>query len=143
LKPTIIIAAVLLFCSSFSTKQNSLQIQVTGARNIKGHVLVSLFNSSDGFPDKDSKAIKKLQLKVSGNTATGSFGAMPAGDYAVAILHDENNDLKMNTNWVGLPKEGFGFSNNAMGMFGPPSFSKAKVVYGGGAYTLQVKLKYF
>lgn len=120
-----------------------MQVQVTGARNSKGHVLVSLFNSGDGFPEKESKAIQKLKLKVNGKVATGSFSSLPAGDYAIAILHDENDDLKMNTNWIGMPKEGFGFSNNAMGMFGPPSFAKAKVVYKGGSQTIEIKLKYF
>lgn len=104
---------------------------------------MSLFNTSEGFPDKEGKAIKKLQLNISGSSATGNFGSLPSGEYAIAILHDENNDLKMNTNWLGMPKEGFGFSNNTMGLFGPPSFSRAKIIYKGGSQTVQIKLKYF
>jgi uncharacterized protein (DUF2141 family) len=54
------------------------------------------------------------------------FENLPAGDYAISILHDVNKDGKMNTNFMGIPKEGYGFSNNVMGTMGPPSFEKAK-----------------
>lgn len=104
---------------------SSIKVNILNLRNNKGHVLVSLFNSSSGFPDKPEKAVRKVQLAINNNAASVSFTGLPAGNYAVAILHDENDDQKMNTNFFGIPKEGYGFSNNVMGTFGPPSFSRA------------------
>jgi uncharacterized protein (DUF2141 family) len=102
-----------------------LQVELTGLRNDKGHVLASLYNSPVGYPDDPSKAFRKQKILIRNRKATLTFSSIPAGTYALAILHDENDDLKMNTNWIGLPKEGYGFSNNVMGTFGPPSFKKA------------------
>lgn len=129
--------------SSFQPAGEKLVLKIEGFRNNKGQVLVSVFKGIDGYPDKHEKAFKKFQLKVSDRTATVDMPSIPAGDYAIAILHDENSDGKMNTNWIGWPKEGFGFSNNAMGTFGPPSFNKAKISYKGGALQVNIRTKYF
>lgn len=108
-----------------------LQVELTGLRSNKGHVLASLYNSHQGYPNDPSKAFRKQKVLISNKKAKLTFSSIPAGTYALAILHDENDDLKMNTNWLGLPKEGYGFSNNVMGTFGPPSFTKASFHYNG------------
>jgi uncharacterized protein (DUF2141 family) len=76
-----------------------------------------------------------VQLEIKDNVALVSFSGLPAGNYAVVILHDENDDHKMNTNFFGIPKEGCGFSNNVMGTFGPPSFSRASFSFTGNSET--------
>ena len=48
----------------------------------------------------------------------------PKGEYAIALWHDENNDGKLNKNWLGMPTEGYGFSNNVFGAFGPPDYEE-------------------
>jgi uncharacterized protein (DUF2141 family) len=108
-----------------------LQVELTGLRNDKGHVLASLYNSAAGYPDDPGKAFRNQKILIRNRKALLTFSSIPAGTYALAILHDENDDLKMNTNWIGLPKEGYGFSNNVMGTFGPPSFTKASFRYNG------------
>ena len=108
-----------------------LQVELTGLRNDKGHVLASLYNSAKGYPDDPAKAFRKQKILIRNRKATLTFSSIPEGTYALAILHDENDDLKMNTNWIGLPREGYGFSNNVMGTFGPPSFTKASFRYNG------------
>ncbi len=71
------------------------------------------------------------------------FTGLPTGNYAIAILHDENDDMKMNTNFLGLPKEGYGFSNNVMGAFGPPGYNKANFNYTAGTATaISIKARY-
>lgn len=104
---------------------SKLAVSITNLSNNNGHVLVSLYNTAEGFPSKPEKAVQKKQVTVTNKQATVEFSSLPAGTYAVAVLHDENDDQKMNTNWLGIPKEGYGFSNNAMGTLGPPAFSKA------------------
>lgn len=125
------------------TTDNTIMLEVHGMRNSKGHVLVSVFDDAAGFPDDAARATKKLQLDIRNGKALFSLSGLPDGEYAVAVLHDENDDGKLNTNWIGLPKEGFGFSNNVMGMFGPPSFHKAKVKVSGGRVDVKLRMKYF
>ncbi len=105
----------------------AIKVAVTNLRNNKGHVLISLFKDGVGYPDKPEKAFRKVKVEVTNKSATVTFEKLPAGSYAVALLHDENSDEKMNTNILGIPKEGYGFSNNVMGAFGPPAYSKASI----------------
>lgn len=109
---------------------NGISITITNLRNDKGQVLICLFKDGDGYPDKPEKAFRKSKATiVSGNKAVISFSGLPTGNYSIVALHDENNNMKMDKNWYGLPKEGYGFSNNAMGTFGPPGIRKASFHY--------------
>ncbi len=72
-----------------------------------------------------------------------SFDNLPVGTYAIAIFHDSNNNKKLDKNWVGIPKEGYGFSNNVFGTFGPPSFQEASFkVKANNTTNLKIKLEY-
>lgn len=108
--------------------ESKLTVSITNLTNDKGHVLVSLYNTAEGFPSKPEKAVQKRRVTITNKQASVEFSAVPAGTYAVAVLHDENDDQKMNTNWLGIPKEGYGFSNNVTGTLGPPPFSKASFI---------------
>ncbi len=105
--------------------QDGINVSVINLRNNKGHVLISLFRECVGYPVEPEKAFRKAQVAISNKSASVVFSGLPAGNYSIAILHDENDDRKMNTNFFGIPKEGYGFSNNVMGSFGPPSCSRA------------------
>lgn len=143
--------AVIIYLMALSTsvpalsqvKRGVLQIEVTGARNNKGVVLCSVFSDAKGYPRLPSMAIFKGRLPLREGRAIFETGELPAGQYAVAILHDENEDNKMNTSAIGLPKEGYGFSNNVMGIVGPPSFLKAAVkLYGVEKKTIPITIRY-
>lgn len=109
--------------------ENKLSLSITDLRNNKGHVLISVYKDGVGYPEEVDKAVRRAKLTITNKIATVSFEGLTSGNYAIAILHDENDDGKMNTNFLGLPKEGYGFSNNVMGSFGPPAFSKASFQY--------------
>lgn len=127
---TFFISFFLFIFSSFHLSTDTgLKVTITNLRNNKGHVLISLFKDGVGYPDKPEKAFRKIKTTISNKAAAFDFAALPSGNYAIAILHDENDDQKMNTNFFGLPKEGYGFSNNVMGTFGPPGYSRAKFSY--------------
>ncbi|MBK6935690.1 MAG: DUF2141 domain-containing protein [Chitinophagaceae bacterium] len=136
---------LLTFLYSFNTPaEQGVKITINNARNEKGHVLVSLFKDGVGYPNNPEKAVKRVKLSIINKRAEVIFTNLPSGTYAVAILHDENDDLKMNKNLLGIPKEGFGFSNNAMGTFGPPSFSRASFQHTPGQLTVvTIRTKYF
>lgn len=128
---TIIIQSffAIVLLSSFSHQKQetcSLTIEVNELRNSKGTVLFALYNREDAFPDEHyKKYFKKLTGKIENGASTVTFENIPAGKYAVNILHDEDTNDKIKKGLV-LPKEGIGFSNyKSIGMFNKPNFSEA------------------
>ena len=118
-----------------ATAQN-LTVRIENIKDDHGQVAVALFNNVSDFPKKRFQGkvapAKKGEVEV-------VFENLPAGDYAISILHDANNDGKMNTNFMGIPKEGYGFSNNVMGTMGPPSFEKAKFKLSGEKVVIRMR----
>lgn len=128
---------------SAQTHASSLRIEITGARNNTGAILCSVYKEGKGYPDHPELAYYKTRVPIKGGRASIEIDSLLFGRYAVALLHDENQDNKMNTSSFGLPKEGYGFSNNVMGLFGPPSFSKASfVVPAGTQKKITIELRY-
>ncbi|MDZ4793909.1 MAG: DUF2141 domain-containing protein [Bacteroidota bacterium] len=122
----------------------NLKVTIIRLHSNDGVVLVSLFKDGKGYPDDATKAFGKQKAYIVEKSATIIFKSVPPGSYAIAILHDENNNQKMDKNMLGIPKEGYGFSNNASGTFGPPSYKKASFIHGAEAQTsIQIKTKYF
>ncbi|KYG83601.1 DUF2141 domain-containing protein [Roseivirga echinicomitans] len=124
---SIVITALLLFTSSFNPQpQDNVTITVTisNVRNSTGSLLVGLYNKDADFPQGEPYMTQAVALKSSSDKKI-TFEGVPAGDYAIAVIHDENGNEDMDTNEYGMPTEGFGFSNNAMGSDGPPSFNDA------------------
>jgi uncharacterized protein (DUF2141 family) len=107
-----------------ATQRADLMVHVGGLRNSDGQVLCALFDKADAFPDGE-RALQGGKVKVSERRATCQLKGLSPGRYAVAVFHDEDGDGEMDT-FLGIPTEGFGFSNNAKpSTFGPPSFSDA------------------
>ena len=120
---------IVLLLSSFHNQKMetyNLTIEVKDLRNSSGTVLFALYDREDAFPDEHyKKYLKKVTGKIVKGTSTVTFGNLPAGKYAVNILHDEDNDGKIKKGII-LPKEGIGFSNyESIGFSNKPSFSKA------------------
>lgn len=120
---------IILLLSSFENQKKetyNLTIDVKELRNSNGTVVFALYNREDAFPDEHyKKYLKKLTGKIVYGTSTVTFWNLPAGKYAVNILHDEDNDGKIKKGMI-LPKEGIGFSNfQSVGFSNKPSFSKA------------------
>jgi len=130
---------------SFSPAVNqNLKVTITKLHNNNGVVLVSLFKDGKGYPDEPTEAYGKEKGYIVDKSATVIFKGVPPGSYAVAILHDENNNQQMDKNILGIPKEGYGFSNNASAPFGPPSYKKASFTHTDNRPTeIQIKAKYF
>jgi uncharacterized protein (DUF2141 family) len=122
---------------------SQLTVDVSGLRSQKGQVCVSLFSSGRGFPDNPNAAVAAQCVRTEGGNAQVTFSNLRGGSYAVAVLHDENNDGKANRNALGIPKEGFGFSRNPVLRFGPPKFGEASFVVAGPSVGTQVQVSYF
>lgn len=101
-----------------------LTVNVQGLRNDRGRLAVALFASATGFPRREN-AVRGQMVRIAGGRAAVTFHDLRPGVYAVAVLHDENDNEKMDFNFLGMPLEGYGFSNDAAALFGPPSFASA------------------
>ncbi len=124
------------FCSG-------IHVKILDIRNSTGSVACALFESSEGFPNKFLRyATNIAMIKIRNTEARCDFLDIPPGTYALAVIHDENMDGELATNWLGLPKEGYGFSNDAKAMMSAPSFEDASFPYGGQTLAMTITLNY-
>lgn len=129
--------------SAEGSVNSNLSVTVKGLKNQKGQVCFSLFSSSRGFPSNNKRAIKAQCVKLGNNNAKLNIPALKAGTYALAMFHDKNGDGKLNTNGLGIPKEGFGFSRNPRILTGPPKFGDSAVFVVGSSTNIQINMNYF
>jgi uncharacterized protein (DUF2141 family) len=127
-----------------STGTATLTVRVIGARNTKGKIRAALFRGTEGFPNDASRAVHTQAADIDPQTSSAQivFTDLPAGVYAVSVFHDENMNQKLDKNFVGVPKEGYGASNNPKKKMGPPSFEETKFELSGSEQSLEIKLMY-
>ncbi len=120
-----------------------LVIEMSGFRNDQGVAAVALFTSAAGFPDKAAKAARRMEVAIKGGKARAVVRGLPAGTYAVAVLHDEDRNHEMKTGiWV-RPSVGAGAARPARGRFGPPKFEDARLgLRAGQALRTAIKMTY-
>jgi uncharacterized protein (DUF2141 family) len=94
---------------------NLIRVDIEGLRSDKGQIMCALYSSAAAFPKDGAKALARTQSAVSGRRSVCSFPGVQQGNYAVAVFHDENSNGKLDTNFLGIPREGTGASNNAKG----------------------------
>lgn len=123
---------------------DTLTINITGARNAKGKVIVWLFRDPQGFPSDVSKIFRKQSVGIDVGTMTAHvvFKDLPPGPLAVTVLHDENANGKMGKNFLGIPREGYGASNNPK-VKRAPTFDEARFSLRSAQQVVEVKLGYF
>lgn len=129
-----IIGLVLFFGQAMTTeaqstsKENSREVQVNirELRNSKGVVGVALFKAAQGFPEDSSQAFATINAEIRGAIAVAIFRGVPPGTYAVSVRHDENENGKLDKNMFGVPKEGWGASNNPKVKLRAPRFEEAQ-----------------
>lgn len=120
--------------------RGSLTLVVPGLASDEGKVIIALFDSEEGF-EKEGAFVRSAFVEPENRRAVWTFGDLPFGEYAFRLFHDENGNEKLDTNWMKIPKERYGFSNDARGKFGPPSYEAAKFVFDSDGMTIQVKLE--
>jgi uncharacterized protein (DUF2141 family) len=94
-------------------------------RNDQGKAGMALFANEDGFPGDTGLALRRAWVEIRGGEARFEFDHLRPGYYAVAVFHYENGNGRMDKNWLGVPQEGWGVSNDVRGYLGPPDFAKA------------------
>ncbi len=124
----ILVIFLFLFANSIFGEQQKgkLIIHIEGFKSNEGKAYVALHNNPKSFPMIGDKAYSYGIYSITNNQTTVEFDDIDYGEYAVSVFHDENNDGKLNTNFLGIPKESVGVSKNVKGRFGPPKFEDAK-----------------
>jgi uncharacterized protein (DUF2141 family) len=115
-----------------------LTVRIDDVKNTNGAIVVALFNSANSFL-KEALRAKAVPAVVKESKVL--FTDLPEGDYAFVVYHDANANSKLDKNLLGIPTEDYGFSNNAMGKMGPPSFASAKFALTAAGADLRVTLK--
>lgn len=129
MKQWILSQLLILATNSYASGTPILKLNIEGLKSGQGGVAITLFNKVEekNYPTKSEKAIWQKYVDLSGLTKIEiSIPDLPPGEYAAFAYHDENGDKKLNTNFIGIPKEGYGASKGAKNKFGPPKFSDAK-----------------
>lgn len=110
----------------FSLSKSRLTVEVKSIPNLKGNLFIGLFRPKDEFPIFGKQFIGKI-IPVSSKKMIYSFDDLMDGKYAIAVFHDENKNGKLDRNYLGIPTEAYGFSNNARRTFSAPSYEEAEV----------------
>jgi len=117
----------------------TLIVKITGLLSEKGQVKLAMFNSAETWLGDHPKY--KTTIDVNSQSVSWKLGDIPYGDYGIAVFHDENKNGKMDKNFLGIPQEAYGFSNNMRVVFGPPSWDKSKFVVKGPTTDVSIEVK--
>lgn len=137
------IAGCAVVNSANASFKSNLTVELDGIQNQRGQVCVRLFSSSQGFPDGATGKVTRQCSKINDSSMTFSFNNLTSGSYALAAFHDQNGDGKLNRNSVGMPTEGYGFSNNpAITRSGPPKYGQTIFLLAGPNTTIKIRMRY-
>ena len=117
----------IILCMTLGISAGDIRLHITGFSHPLGDVQIGLYNQAKGFLHTD-RTYKKIIRKAK-KSLYCRFKNIPKGTYAIAIFHDANSNGKLDTNFIGIPEEQTGTSNNVAVHFGPPSFDKAKFTH--------------
>lgn len=117
-----------------------LTINISNLRSLNGDVHIALYDNPSAFPDNDGMITEKIIKAASATTL--KFTDLKPGDYALAIYHDENGNHDFDQGFLGIPLEGYSFSNKATAFLGPPDFSDAKITLSDRDVSLTIPIRY-
>ncbi len=140
-----ILVLIIVFTNSFTfgQKTGTLIIEIGSIKNDDGQVAISIHNGEKGFPGGEETMVQAKYASIKDGKAIAEFNNLPLGEYAISAYHDENANDKLDTNWIGIPKEGTGASNNAKGKMGPPKYEDAKFEFKEDGQKVSFEMGYF
>ena len=119
-----------------------LIVRIEGLRNTNGYVQVLLFNHAEDYPIHADGVYRMHTLLFKSQVIECRFNNIPLGDYALAVIHDENANYELDLGLLGIPSEGVTASNGAKGFFGPPQWKDAKFLMDTPQYNVTLKMHY-
>lgn len=137
----VILAIALPVLPSLSQSTSTVLLEVSSFKNTRGTLNCRLFTKASDFPD--GEGILTLRTPITGTNTTCTFPNVEPGTYAVAVVHDENSNGKLDKNFVGVPSEGYGVSNNKTYALSAPKWDESIfTIAPSESKTFQVKLRY-
>ena len=136
----LIMSVFVCFASMAYAQTGTINVEISGIEDPKGLMSIGLYSDEKGFPD-DGKEYKGTDVEVTGQTVVYTFKDVPFGTYAIAVFHDTNSNGKLDKNFLGIPKEGYAFSNNVFGTFGPPDFKDVSFELA-GSKMIKIEMRY-
>ena len=124
---SLVFICLVSLCQWTTGQTYDLEIAIPNLKSREGEIQIGIYNRAEAFPHVDEQ-FRVVYLDVAGFAGICKVKDLPAGEYAVALMHDENADKICNTNFLGIPKEGYGFSNNVKPVFAAPSFKDCKIL---------------
>jgi uncharacterized protein (DUF2141 family) len=128
------------FAQAAAPAPASLEVTVSGGDNDKGTMRFAVCPVGSGFPDCGAKAVRTATVAVRNGQARAQFVGLAPGSYAVSAFHDANNNGRLDT-FLGIPREGFGFSRNPKLRMRAPTFGEAQLLLSGESVTT-ISLRY-
>lgn len=116
-----------------------IQLEITGIKNITGIIQIAVYKSDTDFDREIFSYVLSIPASLDVKV---SIPNLEIGKYAIAVYHDENNNQKLDKNFAGIPKEGYGFSNNAVGLLGQPKFSETSFSLDSQVKKISIRMKY-
>lgn len=116
-----------------------LDVVVADVRAAKGSVMISVVDSAAAWEDR-ARPVAAATRKADAAQQTFHFADLPPGTYAVKVMHDENGNGKLDTNFMGMPIEGYGFSNDPK-VLRKPTFDEAKFELGADGAEIAIHLR--
>ena len=120
-----------LFCVNLSAQSEELTVKVTGIKKNKGEIACALFKTPEGFPMDLSKS-QLIWMAADSGEVNCKFTELTPGDYSLSVAHDENGNKKVDTNFVGMPTEAWGVSNNIRPLMRAPRWQEAQFTVSSG-----------
>jgi uncharacterized protein (DUF2141 family) len=125
-----------------SPRGSVIHVDVVGLHNDKGHVFCALYASAEGFPKDSQKAIRRDTSSISDQKASCEFSLIEPGTYAVSVFHDENSNGKLDTNFLGIPREGVGTPTTPEATWVHPNSMLPHFQFFGGRLNLKITINY-
>jgi uncharacterized protein (DUF2141 family) len=149
----VLVTLVLISLSVLPAVAAELRVTVNGVRSDKGEILIAVYKDPAGFAHAIANGSKRGLTPDSGRLAGCSiraqigsqstvFTQLKPGRYAIAVIHDENDNGRLDRNFLGIPIEGYGFGNDARGFFAAPSFDAASILIGDSDVSTFITLVY-
>jgi uncharacterized protein (DUF2141 family) len=146
MKRSMVIVLLLTLLTSFASASNvqkndkqtgRLKVTITGLENDEGKAMVGLFDSKEGY-SSGKEPFKGSSVEIKGGKAECTFEGIPYGTYAIKAYHDKNGNGRLDMNFMGIPNEPYGFSNNARAEFGPAKWDDAKFTINSKNMTMEI-----
>jgi uncharacterized protein (DUF2141 family) len=145
--------AVLMVAVIDDARASELRVTISGVRSDAGELLIGVYGSAEGFGNAIANAATRGlvpdQTRLVGMAIRATHGAQQAvfaqlqpGRYAIIVIHDENDNGRLDENALGVPIEGYGFSNDAQGFLSAPSFDAAAITLDSTDQSVAISLRY-